>query len=56
MVKSINEMNTDCEFDIHQYLEKCVVEWVCAVAFDVNLWEHEEGEKMVERFIETSKL
>lgn len=55
MVNDISkEFSDGSSFDIHKYLEKCVVELVCAATFDVHLADEKEGEAMAKLIVETA--
>lgn len=57
MVKKIMENQSDgLTFNIHNFLEKCVVELVCAATFDVHLNEHENGDQITAKIIETTNM
>lgn len=58
MVKEIIGKHSDGSlFNVHHYLEKCVVELVSAATFDVQLAElGEEGESMTRKIIETTNM
>lgn len=55
MVNDIwEEFSDGSSFDIHSYLEKCVVELVCTATFDVHLADEKEGEAMAKLIVETT--
>lgn len=57
MVNEIVARHSDgFPFNIYRYLEKCVIELVCAATFDVDLANESNGEVLAHKIAETANM